>query len=101
MENRRSSLSPKDTSHERHDEHATDITNHSDNLKTHDITSENAESPPSRPNSGLGYPMNDENWCYNCDLKHETEKDCPYEDPASICIDSVIDFSANDRDGIR
>lgn len=39
----------------------------------------------------------DENWCYNCDSKHEDKTDCRYMKPVSICIDSVIDFSANDR----
>ena len=68
---------------------------------TSDISLENVETPPNRPNSGLGYPTMDESWCYNCDVKHEDTKDCPYANPVSICIDSVIDFSANDRDDSR
>ena len=100
-ENINSSASPKDKTQEQFDEPKVDTINNLDAVKTQDISSENAETPPNRPNSGLGYPMMDENWCYNCDLKHETKKDCPYEDPTSICIDSVIDFSANDRDETR
>ena len=78
-----------------------EIINNLDKSEAPEIASENADMPPNRPNSGLGYPMMDENWCYNCDLKHETKRDCPYEDPVSICIDSVIDFSANDRNDTR
>ena len=59
------------------------------------------ETPPNRPNSGLGYPTKGTNWCYNCDAKHKDRNDCPFENPLTICIDSVIDFSANDRDEYR
>ena len=91
-------IKSKTKSEDRVDLIATDKIDRSGTLKTNDIERENAETPPNRPNSGLEYPMMDENWCYNCDRKHETKKDCPYEDPVSMCIDSVIDFSANDRD---
>ena len=66
-----------------------------------DISLETVETPPNRPNSGLGYPTKGKNWCYNCDAKHKDRKDCPFETPSTICIDSVIDFSANDRDEYR
>ena len=66
-----------------------------------DISFKTVETPPNRPNSGLGYPTKGKNWCYNCDAKHKDRKDCPFESPSTICIDSVIDFSANDRDEYR
>ena len=65
------------------------------------ISLETVETPPNRPNSGLGYPTKGTNWCYNCDSKHKDKNDCPFENPLTIFIDSVIDFSANDRDEYR
>ena len=74
------------------------LNNYSTEKMESNISIEGSEPPPNRPNSGLGYQTKDENWCYNCDSKHEDKGNCPFINPVSVCVDSVIDFSVNDRD---
>ena len=38
-----------------------------------------------------------DNWCCNCDEKHDNLKSCPYEKPHFIFSDSIIDFSSKDN----
>ena len=38
----------------------------------------------------------DDKWCCHCDVTHSKPDECPFQKPAAVILDSVIDFSAKD-----